>query len=149
MPGNLRQRDAAVFTRRKKPSRLRADDGYSKINERHQKTAEHARLDRTRCDCVRVRNAQLPDDLHHDDAEGKTCQYVHCVVALQKARGERLRGIGTLGCNCRDRRRGLHQRDDNQNAEKQQEKRIENLTDPRQNFAGEERKQKRCSKEHG
>ena len=42
-------------------------------------------------------HAEVTDDLHDHDAEGKACQRVHGVVALEEAGEERLRGVSALG----------------------------------------------------
>ena len=95
----------------------------------------------------RLLHAEIADDLHDDDAECEACQRVHRVIAAEEACEERLRGIGGIGCDVRDMRRGAQHGDHNQNRKEQQKQRIQDLADGCEDLAGEERKIERDGEE--
>lgn len=94
-------------------------------------------------------HAEVTDDLHDHDAEGKACQRVHGVVALEEAGEERLRGVSALRYDRADGGAGAEHRHDDQNAEEQQEAGVEHLADPDEDLARAEREEQRRGEEGG
>ena len=146
---DLREGDAAVFRGLEQSAALHADDGDGDVDGSHQQTAENTRADSAARHGVRLGHAEATDDLHDHDAEGKACQRVHGVVALEEAGEERLRGVSALRYDRADGSAGAEHRHDDQNAEEQQEAGVEHLADPDEDLARAEREEQRRGEEGG
>ena len=102
----------------------------------HQQGTEQSRLDSAGGDGLGGLNAQLPDGVDEDDAEGQGGQGIHGVVAVQKALEEAHRGVSPGGLQDGGVSHGLQQGRDSQDAQKQQKQGIQNFPDPGQNAGG-------------
>ena len=145
---DLRQRYTAVFGCGQYAAALGAHGGDGNIDKPHEQAAEDTGLGGIACYGAGLINAQFPDDLYHDDAEGKACKGVHGVVALQKAGEEGLLDVAAHRLHTGNGNGGGgDQRYHDKDAEEQQEEGIEDLADPCEDLAGAQRKQQRRNKE--
>ena len=84
--GDVRQSNAAVGAQGISAPALGTHPGDEGVNQSHKQTAEHTGQAGPLGNVLRAAQAQLPQDLDDGDAEGQSCQGIHGVVALQKAR---------------------------------------------------------------
>ena len=122
------------------------------VDERHQKAAENARADGAPRHSGGIVHAEVTDDLHDDDAEGKTRQRVHGVVPFEEASEKRLGRVVAERLDIRDGRTRREERDDDQNGEEDEKTGVQNFADPGQDLARaqcekERRGEKRCREE--
>ena len=132
---DLRERRAAVLAGFKHAAALRAGDRDGDVDERHQKAAENARADGAPRHSGGIVHAEVTDDLHDDDAEGKTRQRVHGVVPFEETSEKRLGRVVAERLDIRDGRTRREERDDDQNAEEDEKAGVQNFADPGQDLA--------------
>ena len=147
--GDLCQCNTTVFGCGQYAAALSAHSGNGNINKSHKQAAEDTGFCGIACYCAGLINAELPNYLYHNDAEGETGKGVHGVIALQKAGEEGLLDIAAHRLHTGNRNGGRgEQRYHDQNAEEQQEEGVEDLADPCKDLTGTQREQQRRNKEH-
>ena len=143
--GDLCQRRAAVGSGFQRAPAPDAHQRHQQVDHAHQQAAKNTGADGGHGHGFRLFHTQTLDHLHYHDTEGKACQGVHGVIALQKAGEEGLCGISTLRLHRADAGGGMQDRHEHHNRQEHQEAGSQDLAHISEDLARPQRKDQRHS----